>query len=207
MAKKKAAAKAESNDDARLLAAYQARIRQLQGSPLRRQDIRDIEWLDARVRAEAIAAWRSAVPKGEYCQLAGRQHKLIDDAADNYRLPLRGASVNLREALTALHDLIAANSHRLRSELGDDRDELEAEKLRQQIVGLERDNERKLIDLQFSKGDAIPKAAVRSALVALAAKLRTLGQTLARIDPEARKALNDFLEALATEIEDGELSF
>ena len=43
--------------------------------------------------------------------------------------------------------------------------------------------------------------------VALSAQLRTLGQTLARIDPAARDQLNDFLDSLATEVESGNLAF
>ncbi len=59
-------------------------------------------------RRRHIETWQIAVPKGEYCQLASRQHKLVDDAADNYNLPIGEATINLRDALTALHDLVAA---------------------------------------------------------------------------------------------------
>jgi hypothetical protein len=199
--------KAASTDNTRKIAAHQARIRELQGEPLSRQQIRDIAWLDNETRQSAIEAWQKAVPKGEYCELASRQHKLIDDAAHHYNLPLDKATINLRDALTALHDLVAANAHRLNSDLDGDREELEEEKLRQQIIGLERDNEKKLIELQYTRGDAIPKHAVRDALVSLSAKLRTLGQTLARVDPKARETLNDFLDSLADEIANGDLSF
>lgn len=204
MAKKKPAAEP---DAARKVAALQARIKHLQGVTLTRQQLRDVQWLDNLERRTAIEQWIAAVPKGEYCSLSGRQHKLVDDAARNYGLPLDRATINLRDALTALHDLVAANAHRLRNDLDGDRDDLEEQKLRQQIIGLEHDNERKLIELQFTKGDAIPKAAVSESLVSLAAKLRTLGQTLARIHPDARLALNEFLENLAVEMESGDLAF
>lgn len=204
MAKKK---KAAAPDHTRMVAAQQARLKQLQGDKLTRQQLRDVEWLNNRDRRQAIDDWIAAVPKGEYCQLSSRQHKLVDDAARNYNLPLEHATINLRDALTALHDLVAANAHRLRHDLDGDRDDLEEQKLRQQIIGLEADNERKRIELQYTRGDAIPKAAVAEALVALSAKLRTLGQTLGRIDPEARQSLNDFLESLAVEIESGDLAF
>lgn len=198
---------AASKDETRELRALEARIAQLKGEKLGRQQIRDVEWLRTNERKVVIEQWCKAVPKGDYCRLSGRQHKLVDDAARNYNLPLDSATIDLAAALKALHDLIAAHAHRLRHDLNGDRDELEEEKLRQQIVGLERDNERKLIELQFTRGDAIPKVAVRDSLISLAARLRTLGQTLARIDPEARKALNDFLEALLVEIDGGEFSF
>lgn len=204
MAKKKPPAQP---DTARKVAALQARVKQLQGGKLTRQQLRDVEWLGNLQRREAIDQWIAAVPKGEYCQLSGRQYKLVDDAARNYNLPLDRATINLRDALTALHDLVAANAHRLRQDLSGDRNDLEEQKLRQQIIGLERDNEKKMIELQFTKGDAIPKAAVSEALVSLSAKLRTLGQTLGRINPEARIALNEFLENLAIELDSGDLAF
>lgn len=204
MAKKKPA----DPEKARKASAYRALLKQSEGSAkLSRAELRDIQWLETQQRRLVIEQWVRAVPKGDYCQLSGRQHKLVDDAAQHYALPLSGSTIDLREALTALHDLIAANAHRLRQDLSDDRTELEEEKLRQQIIGLERDNEKKLIELLYTKGDAIPKAIVNEALVALAAKLRTLGQTLGRINPEARNALNEFLENLAVEIESGDLAF
>lgn len=204
MAKKKPPAQP---DTARKVAALQARVKHLQGTKLTRQQLRDVEWCQNAERRQAIDDWAAAVPKGEYCALAGRQHKLVDDAARNYGLPLDRATINLRDALTALHDLVAANAGRLRQDLSGDRYDLEEQKLRQQIIGLERDNEKKQIELQFTKGDAIPKAAVSDALVALSAKLRTLGQTLGRISPDARLALNEFLENMAVEVESGDLSF
>lgn len=210
MAKKKpAAARAPkaAAEKKRTIAALNARVKQIEGGKLTRQQIRDIEWLENTERARHVADWIQAVPKGDYCKLADRQHKLVDDAARNYSLPLDRPTIDLREALKALHDLIAANASRLKSDLGDDRYELEAEKLRQQIVGIERDNERKLIELAHSRGDAIPRKAVRETLVILSARLRTLGQTIARIDPEARDAVNEFLESLAIEMESGDFSF
>jgi hypothetical protein len=206
MAKK--APKKPNADDLRTIAAVEARLKKLRGQELTRQQLRDLDWLENLDRRRHIETWQMAVPKGEYCQLASRQHKLVDDAADNYNLPIGESTINLRDALTALHDLVAANSHRIsRGDLDGDRFELEEEKLRQQILGLEFDNAKKQIELQYTRGDAIPKASVRDALVALSAQLRTLGQTLARIDPAARDQLNDFLDSLAGEIEGGNLAF
>ncbi|OYW13573.1 MAG: hypothetical protein B7Z55_16610, partial [Planctomycetales bacterium 12-60-4] len=166
MAKK--VTKKPNADEQRMIAAVEARLKKLRGQDLTRQQQRDLDWLDSLDRRRHIENWQIAVPKGEYCQLASRQHKLVDDAADNYNLPLGESTINLRDALTALHDLVAVNSHRIsRGDLDGDRVELEEEKLRQQILGLEFDNAKKQIELQYTRGDAIPKAAVREALVAL----------------------------------------
>jgi hypothetical protein len=207
MAKKKPAS-STTDDTKRRVSALEAQLKQLRGDTLSRQQQRDLAWFEHLERRRHIEAWQAAVPKGEYCQLASRQHKLIDDAADNYGLPLDNAEINLRDALTALHDLIAANAHRMRSAAADgDYAELKEEKLRQEIMMLEKANEKAAIELQFTRGDAIPRAQLREALVLLSAQLRTLGQTLARIQPDARDALNQFLDTLATEIESGALAF
>lgn len=207
MARKKPANSADAADDtSRRISALNAQLKQLRGEKLNRQQERDVAWFEDLCRRKAIDEWQRNVPKGDYCRLASRQHKLIDDAADNYGLPIGDATIDLRSALTALHDLIAANAHRLRGPDGDI-DELKEEKLRQEIMKLEKDNEKAAIELQYARGDAIPKAQLREALIVLSAQLRTLGQTLARINPEARDALNNFLDTLATEIESGTLAF
>ncbi len=181
MAKKQAPKKASPADDTeRRVSALNASLKKLRGDALTRQQERDLAWFEHLERTRHIEEWQAAVPKGEYCYLAGRQHKLIDDAADHYGLPLDGAVINLRSALTALHDLIAANAHRIRGEHTDlEFDQLKEEKLRQEILKLEKENEKAAIELQFSRGDAIPRAQLREALVMLSAQLRTLGQTLA----------------------------
>lgn len=208
MAKKQAAKKASADDTARRVSALNAQLKKLRGEVLTRQQERDLAWFEHTETERHIREWQAKVPKGDYCYLASRQHKLIDDAADNYNLPIGESHINLRDALTAIHDLIAANAHRLRGATGDlEFDELKEEKLRQEVLKLEKENEKAAIELQFARGDAIPRAQLRDALVMLSAQLRTLGQTLARINPDARSALNDFLDTLAGEIESGSLSF
>ncbi len=195
-------------DTVREIAAVEARLKQLRGEPLSRQNLRDVDWLENRDRARFVSQWQAAVPTGEYCQLAGRQHKLVDDAAGLYDLPLDGPTVDLREAIRALHDLIASNAHRIRDPHGDlEFAELKEEKLRQEIGKLEKENAKAAIDLDYARGNAIPRAAVRDGLVMLQAQLRTLGQVLGRISPEARDALHDALTSLAAEIESGSLAF
>lgn len=193
-------------DTKRKICALESQLKLLRGETLTRQQERDLAWFEHLQRRRYVTEWQQAVPKKDYCELASRQHKLIDDAAETYDLPLGEAVIDLRSALTALHNLVAANAHRLRGPDGS-LDDLREEKLRQEILKLEKDNERSDIDLQFARGDAIPRAQLREALVQLSASLRTLGQTLARIKPDARDALNQFLDTLSTEIENGSLRF
>ncbi len=193
----------------REILALQARIAQLEGKSLTRTQQRDLTWGERQTKARIIAEYVAAMPKGDYCELSGRQHKVIDDAARLYDLPLDGPVVDLGEALRALHDLIASNASRIRGDsLNDsDRDELEDEKLRQQINKLQIENDRLSISLQRDRGDSIPRGEVADALNAVAAKMREGGRALERISPAARDAYNEMLEALATEIETGRLAF
>lgn len=194
-----------SEEDTRRIKGLEARIAQIRGQPLNRQQTRDLDWLKALDAREAIDTWIDSVPKGEYCRLAGRQHKVVDDCARAYGLPLLGEAINLVDAISALHDFLASNSYKFRAPEGEA--SLREEKLRQEIRKLEQGNEKLAIDLQFARGQAIDKAILRQALVALSARLRECGQTLARIDPSAVDVFNTFLDQMAYEMESGYLNF
>ncbi len=199
-------------DSNRELNARRAQVKLLEGTKaLTAQEKADIAWIERSDAAFVIDLFLKKCPKGEYCRLAGRQNKVIDDAARLYGFPVGGPEVNLYDAVKALHDFVAAHGARVRSsvEHEDDREELEKEKLRKQIAGIELDNEHKHIDLEHARGDAIPKATLRDSLAALQARIRSFGQRLRRDqkNPEFVEAWNQFLEELATEIASGKLRF
>ena len=60
--------------------------------------------------------WRlyQHLPKRDYCELAGRQPKVVNEQADRYKLPLRGRELDLAHVLRAFHDLLAENRERIR---------------------------------------------------------------------------------------------
>jgi hypothetical protein len=192
----------------REIEALKAKILQLEGGKLNRSQERDIAWHDRLISDTIVDDYTQAVPKGDYCAFAGRQHKQIDDAAKHYRLPIGGPSIDLHQAIRALHDLIAANASRLRgAAIEGDRDELEDEKLRQQIAKLQIENERLTIALEHDRGDAIPRAEIAQALNVMASTMREKGRALERISPEARNIYNEMLDSIADEIESGRLAF
>lgn len=192
----------------REIAALKAKIAEIEGQPLTRLQQRDITWYD-RVTADTIVDdYARAVPKGDYCAWAGRQHKQIDDAARNYDLPLDGPTVDLHHAIRALHDLIAANASRLRgAAIEGDREQLEEEKLRQQIAQLQIANDRATIGLESDRGNAIPRQEIASALSVIAAQFRDGGRKIGAISPDALEIFNDLMDSLATEIQTGSLAF
>jgi hypothetical protein len=194
--------------EARIERALTARLKLARGESLSAADSRDIDWLRERDSREALESWKAAIPKGEYCQLAGRQHKLINDAAERYELPLKQPTIDLQAAITGLHDVISQNARAIRAGLdGQNINELREEKLKQEILKLEKENDRMAIELEYTRGNAIPRAQVRESLVVMTARLRTLGQTLNRIHPDARDALNNTLDGIASEVEQGQLKF
>src|SRR5262245_23530046 len=50
--------------------------------------------------------WLAAVPKKIYCSLVGRQHKVVNDQADAFGIPLRGATINVLDVVKWLHDFL-----------------------------------------------------------------------------------------------------
>ncbi len=201
--------KPQKKDSNRELAARRAQVKLLEGKPISNQEKADIAWIERSEAAFYADLWAHKCSKADYCRLAGRQNKVIDDAARLYGFPIGGAEINLYDAVKALHDFVAANGAKLRSRVTDedDREELEKEKLRKQIEGLDLDNESKEIDLQHARGDAIPRDQLRLSLTALQAHLRSFGQQLRRDQPELIDSWNQFLERLSTEVASGKLCF
>ena len=69
---------------------------------------------------DAVARWYhyENVPKKDYLEMAGdgdkpRPANVVNDQADRYGFPLRGATLNLRKVLRAFHDFLAANRWKL----------------------------------------------------------------------------------------------
>lgn len=188
----------------RMIRALQARIISLEGGELKRQQDRDVAWLAKRDGDAAVEGWRDAVPKADYCRMAGRQNKLIDDAARSYDLPIGGATVCLADAIEAMHDLIADNASRLRSE---DKSvvDLQANKLVAQIEKLRSENQILEVRLKQARGESVTLAEVGAVLDALLASMRSHAKSFAAISPAARDHWNQVCEALAKEIESTDL--
>lgn len=194
--------------DDRKIAAVTALLKRLSGKPLSTREERDVAWYEESERHRHVTDWQSAVPKGEYCKLSGRQHKLIDDAAETYGLPLGQSYINLKDALTAIHDFIAANAYRLRDpNAGLEFSELKARRLEQEVIRADQEIALGELKLKRENGDLIHRADLQQALLTIANKLRMMAKSLARVSPEAVNIFNEGVESLAKEIEKGTLRF
>lgn len=215
---------AKRSDDARTRSALEAKLRQLDGGRLTQQQTKDITWFDKRQREAIADETLAALPKGVYCKLAGRQHHVLDKMARHYRLEaLLGDTVDLYDAITELHDLIAENSRLIqplrRGEIDDDinigDDDVSGEeiyllqiaKLKETVNKLKIANQRAEIGLKKDRGDAIDRVEVKRMFEWLTSRLQGFGQQLRRskTGPEAQQSLNEFLDHLADEIREGEL--
>lgn len=193
--------------DTRETLAVLAIAARLRGETLSRTQIRDVTWYEKLQRRQIVAEYVRAIPKGEYCDLTGRQQKLVDDAARNYDLPIGGSTIDLADALTAMHDLIADNAHRIRGDNDpNDRVELEMQKLCEQIRVLRNTGTKGEVEIERLRRESIRVAEIMPALIEVAASLRQKLEPIAKLSPDNRKLINDALENLAIEIEDGRLS-
>lgn len=53
------------------------------------------------------------IPKGDWREWSGRQHKVLNEQADRYGLPIGSAEIDLPAVVRWLHDFLAENKHRL----------------------------------------------------------------------------------------------
>lgn len=206
--------------DAREVRALKAKLAAAEGRKLTQAQTRDAAWYDKQQAEAIITDALSEIPKGLFCQMAGRQQKVIDEQADRYDLPIDGPSIDLFSAIKAYHDLITANARFIRpaddAELVDAGElsiddamhhDLQTEKLRQEVIKLRQSNERLAIQVTRDRGDSIDRRALREMLAWLSTRLEGFGQQLRRAadGAEAQKTLNEFLEHLAEECEQGVL--
>lgn len=206
--------------DARVVRALKAKLAEAEGKKLTQAQARDVAWYDKQLAESIITDAMREIPKGVFCQMAGRQQKVIDEQADRYDLPIDGPTIDLFAAIKAYHDLITANARFIRpaddAELVDAGElsledamhhDLQTEKLRQEVIKLRQSNERLAIQVTRDRGDSIDRRSLREMLAWLSTRLEGFGQQLRRASDgaEAQKTLNEFLEHLAEECEKGVL--
>lgn len=179
--------------------AAAALAKQAAGKKLSREETRDCEWLSAIRRREAVRETLRALPKGWYCELAGRQQKVVDETARRYGLPLTGDKVDLYAAVRALHDLVAENSSVLTAEGGAN---WAQEKLVQQTETLRVKRRLAEVELQLRQSELIEVADLRQRTAWLSDRLRKFATQLGRRHGrEAQQMANDFFAGLAEELD------
>ncbi len=154
-----------------LVAAFNvAMAKQRAGQKLKREDQRAIAQVKAETDEHNRRQHYAAVRKKDYVRLSGRQHKVLDEQAILYDLPLGDPTIDLGRVLRRFHDILAEHGEQFRAEHGGppDTDEL----LRQERLRAARlENQEKLHQL-------LPQPLVHYVHQQMAARLRLAGEQL-----------------------------
>jgi hypothetical protein len=207
MAKRKPATAQPSESEREEIAALETRLKQLRGEPTTAAATKHLDkWnrnLFESIREQSLRS----LPKGVYCGLAGRQQKVVDEFGVRYDVPLIGPTVDLFAVIQTLHSRISELAAAARPFQDADDAELHREKLRQEIKKLERQSEQLTIDIRTKLAELVRKEDVREKLAWLSGKMQSLGARMHRIaGEEGTRALNEFLEDVATELDGGTLA-
>lgn len=191
----------------REIAALGIRLRQLRSEKITAKDTLFLRRWQQETNQAICNEFIRAIPKGVYCQLAGRQQKVIDEFGARYDLPLLGPSIDLFAVIKTMHSRISELAAAARPYQDADEAELHREKLRQEIQKLERQSEVLRIDIQTRMSELVSREQVTDRLEWLSGQLQSLGARLYRVGgTESQIALNEFLEAMAIELEGGTLA-
>ena len=141
----------------------------------------------------------TSITIGEWVQWSGRQHKVLQDQAARYGIPL-AATFDLKEIARWLHDFLAANARLLNREsdptLTDPLD-------RYRDVKAQREE----IKLQVDRGKYVDRSQVLVGQAEFAGYIREAGEKLRKnFGPDAyailKRALNDAIAALEKRLGD-----
>lgn len=133
----------------------------------------------------------ASIPKKHWCELSGRQGKVLNEQAIRYGIPIGDRTINLGQVARWLHDFLAANRVKLAAEddplYGPETPSLEL--LRHENYLLAR------LTRRTREGQLVPRGQVRDELGRLASLLRRLGEQLQRrCGDEARTLLDETLD-------------
>src|ERR1039458_763364 len=71
-----------------------------------------------RQTSEEADRWRyyATIPKKHWVKLSGRQHKILDDQAGRYGMPILGSHIDLAAGARWLNNFLAGDTQKLRPE-------------------------------------------------------------------------------------------
>ena len=154
-----------------------------------------------RQQTDEAARWQhyASIPKKHWVKLSGRQHKILDEQASRYAMPILGPTIDLAAVVRWLHDFLARNAQKLRS----DEEELLlagnsnwAEKYRKERALLVR------LERREREGQLVSRDLSHQAWTRVAGVLHRAGETLQRqYGPAALRILNQALEDASREVD------
>lgn len=169
------------------------------GQKLKREEQRAIERYQRDEEERARKRHFRQCPKKAYVAMSGRQHKVLDDQAKLYDLPLSGETVDLGAVIKRFHDFLADNTHKLRK---DDAAEGDGTEAGERLRNLRLKNEKLEEEIATMRKETLPRAKTHDAMANFASILRTAGEQLERrCGPEALTIFNDALDSADRVIE------
>lgn len=165
----------------------------------------------ARFQREAQAQQRrdalAACPKKLYCELSGRQVKVLNEQAARYGIPCGSATVDLGAVVRWLHDFLARNKTLLSGASEDPllagaSQQLKDDYVRAQVAEKREKARLAQLDRLEREGRLLDAAAVHRLTSQLATILRAKSEALQRLyGPGAVKILNEGLDDAQGEID------
>lgn len=177
------AIKASEQLDARLAAGALAKIKA--GSTPTAAERNALKRIERKREEDDRRRYYASVPKKHYCELSGRQNKVVNEQARRYGIPCDGREVDLFAVLRVFHDLLAKHGHKLLGDTGDPLLEGASQALKDQYVREQiREKKEKAILARLERLEReqklLPRDLVHELLGHVAEALRNGGQTMQR---------------------------
>lgn len=157
--------------------------------PLSRDKQRAVDRSKRESADKQLRGILSKCPKGVYSELSGRQHKVLDEQAGRYGLPLLGKEIDLGAVLRRFHDLLRDHGDQIAGERPDGQPVTEwDEDVKKQRALLLR------LDVAERCGELLRKHLVDQILQQVAGLLRSAGERMQHEGhEEAYKILDETL--------------
>lgn len=164
---------------------------------LSREQERSIIRTEKSVRKESLEELLRAVPKGLYCQLAGRQQKVVDEHARRHQLPLLGPTVDMFRLIVAMHDILSEFGMVIHEQQGAQKALLE-----EKVAHLRTKRRKEELEIEQKQDKYMPRDEWAAILDWWLQLLRRASETFGRkYGPAAHQDFNDLLRKAAQEVD------
>lgn len=179
--------------------------KQLAGARLSAEESRALRRWERHDRESRAWEVYAAIPKRHYCEMAGRQVKVVNQQGERYGLKaLLSPVIDLRVLLRQFHDFLAANWMRFEQDIeeaailsGGSGNSPNMERYRGYKADLAA------LEVEEKRGDLIPRADARAGMLIVVSRLRAATEQLEReFGIEARAVIDDALDQAAVDIEE-----
>lgn len=179
-------------------------LRQAEGKTLTRQETATLTRWERERNLAFVDSFLRAIPKTLYCEMSGRQVKVVNEFGTRYSVDCNEPAVDLFRVIQQLHTRVSELAAVARPHLDGDDAELEREKLKQEIGKLQKQSSILQIEIEKHMDQLVRRSSIVAGMEFLSAKLRALGTRLHSVaGQDGVDALNEFIDDLTTELKKG----